>query len=71
MLSAVSILGSIGFMVSVFIVSLLCDVHLYLDWLSEAKPGILTGSSISDIVDYIVVPAVGNRHQRQKAKQVN
>ncbi|WP_462136563.1 Na+/H+ antiporter NhaA, partial [Porphyromonas uenonis] len=59
------------FTVSMFIASLSYDVHLHLDWLSEAKLGILTGSLISGIVGYITVLAVGNRHQRRKAKQAN
>ena len=47
MLFAVSILGGIGFTVSMFIASLSYDVQLHLDWLSEAKLGILTGSLIA------------------------
>lgn len=69
MLFAVSILGGVGFTVSMFIASLSYDVHLHLDWLSEAKLGILTGSLISGIVGYITVLAVGKRHQRKMAKQ--
>ena len=71
MLFAVSILGGIGFTVSMFIASLSYDVHLHLDWLSEAKLGILVGSLISGIVGYITVLAVGKRHLRKKAKQAD
>ncbi|WP_308554141.1 Na+/H+ antiporter NhaA [uncultured Porphyromonas sp.] len=71
MLFAVSILGGIGFTVSMFIASLSYDVHLHLDWLSEAKLGILTGSLISGIVGYITVLAVGKRHQKKLAQKAN
>ena len=71
MLFAVSILGGIGFTVSMFIASLSYDVHLHLDWLSEAKLGILTGSLISGIVGYIAVLAVGKRHQKKLAQKAN
>ena len=71
MLFAVSILGGIGFTVSMFIASLSYDVHLHLDWLSEAKLGILTGSLISGIVGYITVLAVGKRHQKKMAQKAN
>ena len=71
MLFAVSILGGIGFTVSMFIASLSYDVQLHLDWLSEAKLGILVGSLISGIVGYIAVLAVGKRHQKKMAKKAN
>lgn len=71
MLFAVSILGGIGFTVSMFIASLSYDVHLHLDWLSEAKLGILAGSLISGIVGYITVLAVGKRHQKKLAQKAN
>ncbi len=71
MLFAVSILGGIGFTVSMFIASLSYDVHLHLDWLSEAKLGILAGSLISGIVGYIAVLAVGKRHQKKLAQKAN
>lgn len=71
MLFAVSILGGIGFTVSMFIASLSYDVQLHLDWLSEAKLGILVGSLVSGIVGYIAVLAVGKWHLRKKAKQAN
>lgn len=71
MLFAVSILGGIGFTVSMFIASLSYDVHLHLDWLSEAKLGILAGSLISGIVGYITVLAVGKRHQKKLAQRAN
>lgn len=65
MLFAVSILGGIGFTVSMFIASLSYDVQLHLDWLSEAKLGILVGSLISGIVGYIAVLAVDKQHQKK------
>lgn len=71
MLFAVSILGGIGFTVSMFIASLSYDVHLHLDWLSEAKLGILTGSLISGVVGYIAVLAVGKRRQKKLAQKAN
>ena len=71
MLFAVSILGGIGFTVSMFIASLSYDVQLHLDWLSEAKLGILTGSLISGIIGYITVLAVGKRHQKKMAQKAN
>ena len=71
MLFAVSILGGIGFTVSMFIASLSYDVQLHLDWLSEAKLGILVGSLISGIVGYIAVLAVGKQHQKKMAKKAN
>lgn len=71
MLFAVSILGGIGFTVSMFIASLSYDVQLHLDWLSEAKLGILTGSLISGIIGYITVLAVGKRHQKEMAQKAN
>ena len=71
MLFAVSILGGIGFTVSMFIASLSYDVHLHLDWLSEAKLGILAGSLTSGIVGYITVLAVGKRHQKKLAQKAN
>lgn len=71
MLFAVSILGGIGFTVSMFIASLSYDVHLHLDWLSEAKLGILAGSLISGVVGYIAVLAVGKRHQKKLAQKAN
>ena len=71
MLFAVSILGGIGFTVSMFIASLSYDVQLHLDWLSEAKLGILAGSLISGIVGYITVLAVGKRHQKKLAQKAN
>lgn len=71
MLFAVSILGGIGFTVSMFIASLSYDVQLHLDWLSEAKLGILVGSLISGIVGYIAVLTVGKRHQKKMAKKAN
>ena len=71
MLFAVSILGGIGFTVSMFIASLSYDVQLHLDWLSEAKLGILVGSLISGIVGYIAVLAAGKRHQKKMAKKAN
>lgn len=67
-LFAVSILGGIGFTVSMFIASLSYDVQLHLDWLNEAKLGILAGSLISGIVGYISVLAVGRRHQKKQLK---
>ncbi len=71
MLFAVSILGGIGFTVSMFIASLSYDVQLHLDWLSEAKLGILVGSLISGIVGYIAVLAVGKQHQKKMASKAN
>ena len=71
MLFAVSILGGIGFTVSMFIASLSYDVQLHLDWLSEAKLGILAGSLISGVVGYIAVLAVGKRHQKKLAQKAN
>ena len=71
MLFAVSILGGIGFTVSMFIASLSYDVQLHLDWLSEAKLGILAGSLISGIVGYIAVLAVGKQHQKKLAQKAN
>ena len=71
MLFAVSILGGIGFTVSMFIASLSYDVHLHLDWLSEAKLGILAGSLISGVVGYIAVLAVGKWHQKKLAQKAN
>ena len=69
LLFAVSILGGIGFTVSMFIASLSYDVQLHLDWLSEAKLGILAGSLISGVVGYIAVLAVGKRHQEKRAQK--
>ena len=71
MLFAVSILGGIGFTVSMFIASLSYDVQLHLDWVSEAKLGILVGSLVSGVVGYIAVLAVGKWHLRKKAKQAD
>ena len=71
MLFAVSILGGIGFTVSMFIASLSYDVQLHLDWLSEAKLGILAGSLISGVVGYIAVLAVGKWHQKKLAQKAN
>ncbi len=71
LLFAVSILGGIGFTVSMFIASLSYDVQLHLDWLSEAKLGILVGSLISGVVGYIAVLAVGKRHQEKMAQKAN
>ena len=71
LLFAVSILGGIGFTVSMFIASLSYDVQLHLDWLSEAKLGILVGSLISGIVGYIAVLAVGKQHQKKMARKAN
>ena len=68
LLFAVTILGGIGFTVSMFIASLSYDVQLHLELLDEAKLGILIGSSMSGIVGYFTVLCVGRRHNRNKAQ---
>lgn len=71
LLFAVCILGGIGFTVSMFIASLSYDVQLHLDWLNEAKLGILVGSLVSGIVGYLCVLAVGKQHQKKMAAKAN
>lgn len=55
MISAVSMLGGIGFTVSLFIANLSFDPVAHLDLLNSSKLGILVGSLLSGAVGYLLL----------------
>lgn len=64
LLFAVSILGGIGFTVSLFIASLSYPVSTHLSYLNEAKVGILLGSLLSGVLGYLAVLWASNRRSK-------